>query len=93
MSEKNWKAGTGQTIAKLYAWIATEADGGEGVCAHNVVIDGREMMAALVGADRARIESYRSHAEAVARLTGCTVRLKVFGTGTVIDEIAGKDST
>ena len=43
----------------------------------------------LIGADRSRIESYRERAAAVARGTGCKVRLKLFGAGVVIDEIRG----
>ena len=82
----DWKAGRGQKIERLYAWIATEPDGGEGVTAHNVVIAGREMMAPLVGADKARIESYRSHARDVARLSKCPVRLVEFSVRTVLED-------
>lgn len=75
---------TGQKIAKLYAWIAEEPDGGEGIIGWNVRGGGVEP---LIGADKARIESYREYAEAFKALLHMPVRLKVFGEGAVIDEI------
>jgi hypothetical protein len=81
----DWKPGTGQKIEKLYAWVAEEPDGGEGVCAMSV--PGLGGMVPLIGADRARIESYRGHAHAVRVASGYPVRLKVFSEGVVIDEI------
>lgn len=33
---ESWKPGTGQTIDALYAWVATEPDGGEGVCSAQI---------------------------------------------------------
>jgi len=86
LDDTKWKAGTGQKIEKLYAWVATEPDGGEGVCAMSIPSLGG--MVPLVGADRARIESLRPHAAAVRTATGFPVRLKVFGSGVVLDEIA-----
>lgn len=86
MPDREWKAATGQKIEKLYAWVATEADGGEGVC--GAPIPGLGGMVPLIGADRARIESFRPYAEALRRMTGFPVRLKVFGSGVVLDEIA-----
>jgi hypothetical protein len=78
-----WKPNTGQTIERLYAWVATEADGGEGVCAMSMP-DG--MMMPLVGADMARIESLRAHARSVAVASGCPVRLVEFATRRVLRE-------
>jgi hypothetical protein len=72
-------------IEKLYAWIATETDGSEGIVA--VGLPGMPGVTPLIGADRARIESYRAHAEEVARLTGCAVSLKVCRDGVVLDKI------
>jgi hypothetical protein len=78
-----WKPNTGQKIARLYAWIATEPDGGEGVCA--MLLQGR--WTPLIGADGERIQSLRDHAGQIARETGYPVALKVFGEGVVIDRI------
>lgn len=78
-----WKHSTGQKIERLYAWVATEPDGGEGLCSMPV----GDMIAPLIGADRERIESLRRYAELVHRSTGFSVKLKVFGSGTVLDEI------
>jgi hypothetical protein len=71
-------------IDQLYAWIATEADGSEGVAAHSI---GAMGLVPLVGADKERMESLRPYAESVARMTGRPIELKVFGKGTVIDRI------
>jgi hypothetical protein len=79
----DWKAGTGQKINRMYLWVCEEPDGGEGVLGG--MFKGSWVM--LAGADRARIESFRPHAEAIARKTGYPVRLKMFGSGVVIDEI------
>lgn len=73
----DWKPDRGQSIDRLYAWVATEADGGEGVCA--AWVPGLGNMP-LVGADRARIESLRPQAEDVAASTGAVVRLIEFST-------------
>lgn len=83
-----WKAGTGQQIEKLYAWIADEGTGGEGIIGA-LMPTGRGGVGwtPLIGADRARIESYRHIAEAAAKAAGKTVYLKVFGAGVVIEKI------
>ena len=73
----------GQKISKIYAWIGTGPDGGEGVLV--AIGDGKRFP--MLGADRARVESWRSAAEEVSRIMGVPVRLKVFGDGVVIDEI------
>jgi len=74
----DWKPGKGQKIDKLYAWIATEPDGGEGVCAaHFGPAIG---WAPLVGADRERIESYRQFAEEARKISGYPVRMVEFST-------------
>jgi hypothetical protein len=80
-----WKPGRGQSIDRLYAWIAIEPDGGEGVVGANIPSLGG--MVPLIGADGERIESFRPYAEMVQRQTGYPVRLKMFSAGVVIDEI------
>lgn len=71
---ESWKPGTGQSIDALYAWVATEPDGGEGVCSAQI----GDTHYPLVGADMARIKSYRRHAELIHRMTGYPVRLVRF---------------
>lgn len=78
------KARPGQRIEKLYAWVAEEPDGGEGILGSDLPGLG---YVPLIGADRARIESYRSIAQAMGDKTGYPIRLKLFAAGTVIDEI------
>ena len=81
----NWKPRSGQEIARVYAWIAEEPDGGEGILTMQSP-SGR--MIPLIGADRTRIEGYRDLAENVADHTGYPVRLKVFSGSTVIDTVS-----
>jgi hypothetical protein len=71
----SWRPGQGLTIDALYAWVATEPDGGEGVCAMNIPGFG---MTPLVGADMDRIKSLRPFAEQARKLTGYPVRLVRF---------------
>lgn len=78
------KPDTGQKIEKLYAWVATEPDGGEGICS-TLLPSGLQLP--LIGADRARIESLREWAEVVHAATGYPVQLRLFSAMTVIDEV------
>lgn len=71
---QSWRPGQGQSIDALYAWVATEPDGGEGVCSAQI----GDTHYPLVGADMARIKSYRQHAELIHRMTGHPVRLVRF---------------
>ncbi len=80
----HWKPSTGQKIEKIYAWIAIEADGGEGIPA----IQLGETWFPLIGANRERMESFRQAAENAARATGQPVQLKMFSTITIIDEVS-----
>jgi len=66
----------GQRIDALYAWVATEPDGGEGVAAMNIPSLGGMMP--LVGADLDRMKSLRIWAEQVRELSGCPMRLVRF---------------
>lgn len=75
---------TGQKIEKLYAWVATGPDGGEGICS-SLLPSGLQLP--LIGADRARIESLRQWAEAIHDGTGYPVQLRLFSAMTVIDEV------
>jgi hypothetical protein len=72
---QSWKPNTGQTIDALYAWVATEPDGGEGVCSAQIA----DVHFPLVGADIDRMKSLRPYAEAIRKATGYPVRLVRFG--------------
>lgn len=74
-------------ITSLYAWIATEADGGEGLPAMHTVIDGQEYFMPLMGADMARIKSLRGKAELVARRGNVRLRLCRFQLVDELDEL------
>jgi hypothetical protein len=82
-TSNDWKPGAGQAINTLYAWIATEPDGGEGLA--TMILNG--MFMPMIGADRERVQSLRPHAEWVHDVTGCPIKLKAFTVGVVIDEL------
>jgi hypothetical protein len=54
-------------------------------------VEGREMIAPLVGADRARMEALRPHAVMVARHYGCLVRLVRFSHAETVDVIDARE--
>lgn len=65
-----------QKINKLYAFIATEPDGGEGIVAFQNPKDGMYMP--MVGADRARVESFKDKAQQIGEQLGCDIKLVEF---------------
>lgn len=65
-------------VTELWAWIVTEANGGEGVAACEMFIDGQRFMMPLVGADEGRIRSLEQHARLVEQRTGLPVQLRRF---------------
>jgi hypothetical protein len=67
-------------VDAIYAWIATEHDGGEGVCATRL----GDHWWPLIGADEVRIESLRPAARAIMQASGCPVRLVRFDRRTVL---------
>ena len=71
-------------IDALYAWVAQEPDGGEGVCSADF---GANLHMPLVGADIERMKSLRDHAEFVRRMTGYPVRLVRFGRREDLEEL------
>lgn len=74
-----------QKITELYAWIATETDGSEGLPAVVVNLGGSPIFTPLVGADQARITSLEEQARKVhGSKPGLKMRLVRF---TVIEEI------
>jgi hypothetical protein len=64
-------------IERVYAWVLEEEDGGEGIPA---IAMGPEanIVGPLIGADRARIESFRLAAIQIHHDTGRPVRLVCF---------------
>lgn len=65
-------------VTELWAWVVTEANGGEGVAACEMPIDGAKFMMPLIGADEERIQSLEPYARLVEQRTGMPVRLKHF---------------
>jgi len=70
-------------IDALYAWVAVEPDGGEGVCSAQL----GDVHMPLVGADMDRMKSLREHAEYIHRITGCPVKLVRFGRHADLEEL------
>lgn len=64
-------------ITELWAWITTE-NGGEGVAAMEIHIDGVPFMMPLFGADEARVRSLEPHARYISERTKCPVELRRF---------------
>lgn len=82
-----------QKIEELFAWVATETDGSDGIMAAPMPIQGQMMLVPLVGADRVRVECYRATAEAIRRRRlsdgdRVLVRLMRFSTAAVLEELA-----
>jgi hypothetical protein len=76
-----------ERIDAIYAWVATEADGSEGICAHAMMYKGAEMLMPLVGADRARVEALRPFARSIAERTGSPIRLVLFSKAATIESV------
>jgi hypothetical protein len=72
-----------EKIERLYAWIATDAEGQDGVPA----VMGSGVALPLVGADKARIESFRPEAEDLAHNAGFRVRLVEFTQMVVLETL------
>jgi hypothetical protein len=72
-------------IVELWAWVREDEGDGEGILASEMVLDGRRMMVPLIGADRARIESYRDLAYGIAASTGHKIKLMRFSNSEVIE--------
>lgn len=81
MNETNSQPQTGQKIEKLYAWIATEKDEGEGIISMRV----GNTQYPMVGADVERMESLRTYARRVEAASGCPVNLVCFSTREVLE--------
>ena len=77
----NWKPETGQKIERIYAWVATEPDGGEGIVSAQL----GDTHFPLIGADKARIESLREYAQLAGKVTGFPVHLVLFSERTILE--------
>lgn len=71
-----------QKIDTMYAFIATEASGDEGVTGFQH--DGQWFP--MVGADWKRVESLRDIAQEIARQTGCKVSLCKFSVREEVED-------
>lgn len=67
-----------RAVTELWAWICTEENGGEGVAACEMEIEGVRTMMPLVGADEERIRSLEPYAKIVADRMGRPVTLRHF---------------
>jgi len=80
-----WRYGRGLPITMLFAWLATEADGGQTVVSVNLDLTGGSVQ--LVGADVDQVRAMRPYAEAMRRATGCPVRLVRFDAAQGLEEV------
>ncbi len=72
-------------IERLYAWIATDATGEDGIPA----MRSGDVAMPLIGSDKDRIESLRPYAEAIALREGYPIRLVEFTTMVVLETLPG----
>jgi hypothetical protein len=77
MNEKN-PNGRFLRIDELWAWISHDEEG-EGILGFGAI--------PLIGADQDRIESYRVHAQHIAKMSGKAVRLVRYTTRTEVETL------
>lgn len=75
----------GKVIDRMYAFVATDEDGDEGICARFNRATGEWMP--LVGADAARLESLTPIAQELADALGKPIRVLKFSTRTEVQTI------
>lgn len=80
---RHFDDGSRKAITELFAWVSVHPGGEEGIVAYQM---GATLMP-LVGADRARMESFRGHAQQTALITGCPIRLTRFSQREVLEEL------
>ena len=71
-------------IDNIYAWIITEEDGSEGIPAVSI----KGLMMPLIGADQARIESFRERAQQIAAIKNLPLKLVNFRGYIVLEEVS-----
>lgn len=74
-------------ITSLYAWVATEANGGEGIPAVSMMMGNGEWIMPLFGADMDRIKSLRGEAVRLKAELGIRLRLCRFQLADELDEL------
>ena len=75
-------------IERIYAWVATDSTGEDGIPAFN----GPLGPVPMVGSDKARIESLRTFAEALNQRHGHPVRLVEFTSMVVLETMPGSST-
>lgn len=75
-------------IDEMYAFIATEDDGQEGICAFQ---SQPGVWLPMVGADLKRVDSLRPMAKAIAKATGKRIEVCKFTNREHLEMIGGKD--
>ncbi len=70
-------------IDQMFAFVAVDADGTEGVCAFQI----NGAWVPLVGADMERVESLRPIARKLARASGRPITLVKFSNREMVEEI------
>jgi len=78
----------GFVIERLFAFVAVDAEGGEGVVGVPHPFFG---IVPAIGADEARVRSLRPAVEELQRITGKRIQLVMFSTRTVIEELLPKE--
>lgn len=73
-------------IDEMWAWVSSDAEG-EGILGASMVLAGQPVMMPLVGADRARMESFRGLAREIASREHKRVRLIRFSSREVVETI------
>jgi len=74
-------------IDSIWAYVSVDADGNEGVCAAPIGHGG--MCMPLIAVDEARLSSITPIAEALARITGMTIKLVRFTAREELRNIKG----
>lgn len=70
-----------QKINKLYAWVATDKDGGEGIIASQR----NGLWFPMVSADRARVETLRAEVIDIGKISGLPIALLEFSERRVVE--------
>jgi len=70
-------------VTELFAFVVDGGDGNEGVAA----VRTPQGWMPMIGADRARVESFRPHAQAIADATGRDVRLILFAFPELVETL------
>jgi hypothetical protein len=81
----DWRPNVGMPITDLFAWVATEANGGQVVASAWLPV--LACSVALASPDLVLVRSWRCHAEDYRNATGCAVRLMRYSLAEGLEEI------